>query len=178
MWWHNPNLPVLTFQEKKKNILKNTVIGVGFSSRLKFSFIHLFSLHNPPLQQAPAPPLPRHKQPDVISLGRPPDTTNRLSDSLDQRHCALVTAFAHSRSRASDWCMRDCSHLLQDMWSQQVPLHRVRGAFSSLIFLYLLLQPNLSPSLPCVYQLIKIRELNHALGRVICCIKPNHQHTS
>lgn len=114
----------------------------------------------------------------------PPDNTNHLANSLDQRHHVLTTTFAHSRGSASDWCMRECSHLNWAIQSHVDPagvsstlfLHTQNPLFllHSSIFLPLPVLASLSHPPTSAYQLRRIREQNNVLRQIICSIKPNH----
>lgn len=71
------------------------------------------------------------KTQSALSLLRPSHNTNHLANSLDPRHHVLTTTFAHSRATASDWCMRECSHLNWAIQNHVVPA----GASSTLFSL-------------------------------------------
>lgn len=113
-------------------------------------------------------------------LVRPPDNTNHLANSLDQRHHVFATTFAHSRGSASDWCMRECSHLNRAIQSHVDPAGASSTLFSAytkpllllhfFIFLPLPLLASLSHPPTSVYQLRRIREQNNVPRQIICSI--------
>ena len=129
--WHQPVLPLLLFAV----LVFSSQPWLHFVPPSFFLLYPHFTFNYPSLQHAPVLQLPENTKtlPTISdSAPSPPDNTNHLANSLDQRHHVLTTTFAHSRGSASDCCMRECSHLNWAIQSHVDPA----GASSTLFSAY------------------------------------------